>query len=56
VIVCVCNALGEAQVRAATRAGSRQPACAYERLGCKPKCGMCLPFAKQIIHDEAARV
>jgi bacterioferritin-associated ferredoxin len=55
VIVCVCNALGEAQVRAATRAGAQRPAHAYARLGCKVKCGMCLPFAREIIRDEAAR-
>ena len=54
-IVCMCNALGEAQVREATRAGSRRPACAYARLGCKPKCGQCLPFARQVMHDEVAR-
>ena len=55
VIVCVCNALGEAQVRAAARAGSKRPACAYARLGCKPVCGQCLPFARQVIRDETAR-
>ena len=54
-IVCVCNALGEAQVREAVRAGSKRPACAYARLGCKPVCGQCLPFARQVIRDEAAR-
>ncbi|HPU16939.1 MAG TPA: (2Fe-2S)-binding protein [Polymorphobacter sp.] len=54
-IVCVCNALGEAQVREAARAGSKRPACAYARLGCKPVCGQCLPFARQVIREESAR-
>jgi len=50
VIVCVCNALKERDVREAARANGR--ACAqstYARLGCKVKCGQCLPYARQVI-------
>jgi bacterioferritin-associated ferredoxin len=54
-IVCVCNAIREEQLRAATRQGARSPGSAYARLGCKTKCGTCLPFARQIIDDERAR-
>ena len=49
-IVCVCNALRENQVREAARATrSNCPVTAYARLGCKPKCGQCLPFAREVV-------
>ena len=53
-IVCVCNAIRENQVREAARTGARTPAQAYARLGCKAKCGSCLPFARAIMDDERA--
>ena len=52
-VVCVCNALREADVRDAARAGSRHPKCAYRRLGAEVQCGQCIPFAREII--QAAR-
>jgi bacterioferritin-associated ferredoxin len=52
VIVCVCNALKERDVREAARvAGNSCPKAAYAQLGCKVKCGQCLPFAKEILAD-----
>lgn len=55
-IVCVCNAIREEQVREAARQGARTPGAAYARLGCKAKCGQCLPFARAIIDEERAAV
>ncbi len=55
-IVCSCNALREAQVREMARSGARCEKQAYRDLGCRPQCGQCLPFARQIVHDEAARL
>lgn len=52
VIVCVCNALREKQVRAKARAGSGSVGRVYASLGCKPQCGQCLPFAREVIRDE----
>jgi bacterioferritin-associated ferredoxin len=52
VIVCVCNALRERQVRDATRQTGR--ACAttvYGQLGCKVKCGQCLGYARQVMQS-----
>lgn len=49
-IVCVCNALRETQVRDAARVTrSDCPITAYAQLGCKPKCGRCLPFAREVV-------
>ena len=51
-IVCVCNALTERDVREAARvAGKSCPKAAYAQLGCRVKCGQCLPFAKEILAD-----
>jgi bacterioferritin-associated ferredoxin len=53
-IVCVCNAIREKDLREATR-GERERACdVYARLGRKPKCGQCLSFAQNIISLKAA--
>ena len=50
-IVCVCNALRERQVTAAARDGrpTNCPVTTYARLGCKPKCGQCLPYARELV-------
>lgn len=51
-IVCVCNALKERDVREAARvAGKNCPKAAYAQLGCKPKCGQCLPFAREVVSE-----
>ncbi len=51
-IVCVCNAIRESQVRDAARTGACSVGQAYARRGCKVKCGTCLPFARAIIAEE----
>lgn len=55
-IACVCNAIREDKLREAVRQGARSPGSAYARLGCKVKCATCLPFAREIIADEAEAV
>ncbi|HEY5721355.1 MAG TPA: (2Fe-2S)-binding protein [Allosphingosinicella sp.] len=52
-IVCVCNALRERDVRAAARGGASCPSSAYAALGRRPRCGQCFPFARQLIAAEA---
>jgi len=52
-IVCVCNALREKDVRGAARGGNGCPIAAYRALGRKPRCGQCLPFAREILRAEA---
>jgi len=55
-IVCVCNAIREEDLRAEVRKGATTPARAYAQLGCKTKCGSCLPFACKIIAEERAEL
>ena len=53
-VVCVCNAIRESQLRDVARSGQLRCAkAAYAQLGRKPKCGQCLPFARNIISDVA---
>ena len=51
-IVCVCNAITEQEVRELSRAGARTPEAAYAALGCEPQCGTCLCYAQEIIDEE----
>ena len=51
-IVCVCNALTEDEVREAACSGATCPTNAYARLGCEPQCGCCLDYAQEIIDEE----
>lgn len=53
-VVCVCNAIRESQVRDAARSGSMTACQAYRTLGRQPKCGQCVPFARAIIDEERA--
>jgi bacterioferritin-associated ferredoxin len=52
-VVCICNAIRETDVRDAARKGATCPRSAYESMGLRPRCGQCLPFAREIIDSEA---
>lgn len=54
-IVCVCNAIREDELRAAAREGATCPIDAFASLGCEPMCGCCLDCAQEVIDDEHAR-
>ena len=51
-IVCVCNAIREDELRAAARQGAPCPRTAYKSLCCEVQCGTCLPCAKEVIDNE----
>jgi bacterioferritin-associated ferredoxin len=51
-IVCVCNAVTEQDVRELARSGARSPEQAYESLGHEPQCGSCLNYAQELIDEE----
>jgi bacterioferritin-associated ferredoxin len=54
-ILCVCNAITEDEVRELARGGARTPEEAYATLGCEPQCGSCLCYAQQLMDDERRR-
>jgi bacterioferritin-associated ferredoxin len=51
-VVCHCNAIRERDVREAVRSGAQCPLSAYASLGRRPRCGQCLPFARELIAEE----
>jgi bacterioferritin-associated ferredoxin len=55
-IVCICNAIAEDEVRRAARAGAPCPKSAYAHLGCEAQCGTCLCYAQEIIDEERAQL
>ena len=54
-IVCLCNAIREDELRAMARQGATVPVAAYKALGCEPICGCCLDCAQDIIDDERSQ-
>ncbi len=53
-IVCICNAIRENEVRKAARDGASCPTSAYRSCGKKPRCGQCFSFAREVIAAERA--
>jgi bacterioferritin-associated ferredoxin len=53
-VVCVCNAIRESEVRKAARCGASCPSSAYATLGRRARCGQCFPFAREVIASERA--
>ena len=51
-IVCVCNAIREDELRASAREGASCPLQAFASLDCEPQCGCCLDYAQEVIDDE----
>ena len=55
-ILCICNALTEDEVRAAGRRGAPSAEVAYRSLGCEVQCGTCLCYADEVIAEERAKL
>lgn len=53
-VVCVCNAIREKDLKEAVRDGADTPCSAYARFGRRPKCGQCVSIARTIIAAELA--
>lgn len=51
-IVCVCNAITEDELRELALTGSRTPEEAYAILGHEPQCGSCLTYAQLLIDEQ----
>jgi bacterioferritin-associated ferredoxin len=54
-IVCVCNAIREDELRAVARDGATEPVGAFKAFDCEPLCGCCLDCAQEVIDDEHER-
>lgn len=53
-VVCICNAIREKDIRDAARDGAHTPSRAYAMLGRRARCGQCVSFARDIIQSERA--
>lgn len=53
-IICVCNAIREEEIRGVASCGARCPRSAYAALGCEPQCCTCLDYAQEIIDEVHA--
>jgi bacterioferritin-associated ferredoxin len=51
-ILCVCNAITESEVRDLARAGAPTPEQAYAALGHEPQCCSCLSYAQKLMDEE----
>ena len=48
-IICLCNNISEKEIDEAISRGSSKAADVYEALGCKPQCGSCMDYIKNMI-------
>ena len=55
-IVCVCNAITEDELRSVARTGARTPEEAYAALGHEPECGSCLCYAQELIDEQRRKL
>ena len=53
-IVCSCNLIREADIRAAAQRGHRDAESAYRSMGCEFECGGCRDLAEEIIEETLA--
>lgn len=53
-IVCSCNLIREADIRAAAQRGHGDAESAYRSMGCEFECGGCETLAEQIIAEAIA--
>ncbi len=53
-IVCSCNVIRAADLRAAANRGCRDAESAYRSMGCEFQCGGCRDLAEDILHEALA--
>jgi bacterioferritin-associated ferredoxin len=49
--ICLCNGFTDGNVRKVTRGTGCSVAEVYRALGCKPQCGKCVPFVRDLIRE-----
>jgi len=53
-IVCSCNVIRAADIRAAVHRGARNADSAYRAVGCEFECGGCRDLAEEIVEEALA--
>lgn len=54
-LVCICNAIGEDELREIARQGISDPEAAFAALGKRPNCRTCLDHADDVLFAEQRR-
>jgi bacterioferritin-associated ferredoxin len=55
VYICLCNALTDRVLRQHTaEGGASSVSMVYRACGCRPQCGKCVPFVRQMLLDSEA--
>lgn len=54
-LVCICNAISEDELRNIARQGISDPEAAFAALGKRPNCGTCLDHADDVLFSEQRR-
>jgi bacterioferritin-associated ferredoxin len=49
--ICLCNGFTDGNVRKVARGGGCSVAEVYRALGCKPQCGKCVPYVRNLIRE-----
>jgi bacterioferritin-associated ferredoxin len=52
--VCLCNALTDRDLHPHTAAGTSSVSMVYQACGCRPQCGKCVPFVRQMLREGGA--
>jgi bacterioferritin-associated ferredoxin len=52
--VCLCNGFTDGQVRAVSPESSGSAAEVYRQLGCRPRCGKCVPMVREMVRRQSA--
>jgi bacterioferritin-associated ferredoxin len=51
--VCLCNALTDSDLRPHTTGGDCTVSMVYRACGCRPQCGKCVPFVRDMLREAA---
>jgi bacterioferritin-associated ferredoxin len=49
--VCLCNALTDSDLAPHTVSGTSSVSMVYQACGCRPQCGKCVPFVRQMLRE-----
>ncbi|MGE0258023.1 MAG: bacterioferritin-associated ferredoxin [Alphaproteobacteria bacterium] len=51
--VCLCNGLSDRDLLPHARSGGHSVSMVYQACGCRPQCGKCVPFVRQMLREHA---
>jgi bacterioferritin-associated ferredoxin len=52
--ICLCNALTDRDIGSHLAGGACSVAMVYRACGCRPQCGKCVPFVREMLRQGSA--